>query len=219
MRGWIGRCGALAAIILLGSACFPKLAPETEDDTSGEDVSVASDLAESDSGDVDAVDVRPDQDTAVAACEEAADCGLAAPCEGAWDCLAGQCKRKAATVCAGDGSCLVGVCAPSVPRADALGCITEPAAAETPCDDEDLCTLDEACGAGPDAGRCVPRDRVVCDAASDCRSVGVCDPSSGHCVATTETDGALCMDATWPDGREGLQGTCRDGGCLALPKV
>jgi len=157
------------------------------------------DLSLDDEADVEPPrDVGPDNndnDVASSSCNESQDCGVAAPCEGAWECNLGQCRRQAPVVCAGDGSCVLGVCAPRVSRADANGCITEPATAETPCDDADLCTSGEICGSETDAGRCVAGDRVVCDEASDCRSEGVCDPATGSCDSTSTPDGDLCMDA------------------------
>ncbi len=223
--------------IALLQGCFPELPQEVGSDVGSGDLGAENDVAPSTDGgsetattpDIDAPDGVEEEVAdgvmddglvdASPSCQRSDDCGLAAPCEGAWSCEEGACRRVTPVVCAGDGLCMRGVCAPTVPRADEDGCILEPAAAATACDDGDLCTSGETCGGGADAGRCVATEVVACDQASDCRSAGTCNPATGVCEAVTETDGVACSDATWPDGEEGVTGTCRSGVCLALPRV
>lgn len=234
-RVWARMIVGVAFAVLQG--CFPELPQEVGSDVGSGDLGAENDVAPSTDGgsetattpDIDPPDGVEEEVAdgamddgsvdATPSCQRSDDCGLAAPCEGAWICEEGACRRLAPVVCAGDGLCMVGVCAPTVPRADEDGCILEPAAAATACDDGDLCTTGETCGGGADAGRCVAAEVVVCEPASDCRSAGMCNPATGLCEAVTETDGVACSDATWPDGEEGVAGTCRSGACLALPRV
>ena len=57
-----------------------------------------------------------------------------------------------------------------------------------PCDDENACTVDDACV----EGACVGVERV-CDPSDDCH-VGVCNSASGACVQMRAPEGTACDD-------------------------
>ncbi|MGH7893172.1 MAG: PQQ-binding-like beta-propeller repeat protein [Candidatus Binatia bacterium] len=58
-----------------------------------------------------------------------------------------------------------------------------------PCDDDDACTLGNACA----AGTCVFTERIVCTPASPCHTA-VCDPVDASCSSVPKGDGAICDD-------------------------
>ena len=59
----------------------------------------------------------------------------------------------------------------------------------TPCDDHNACTRTDSC----QGGACVGVQPVVCTAADQCHSVGVCDPVTGVCSNPAASDGAMCL--------------------------
>jgi hypothetical protein len=65
------------------------------------------------------------------------------------------------------------------------------------CDDFDLCTTDDRCGAGICAGT-----PIECSSANDCRS-GSCNALTGQCEEQRKPDGASCAE-----------GSCEAGVCL-----
>src|SRR5262245_39111098 len=110
---------------------------------------------------------------------------------------------------------------------DPGGCADHPAGA--PCDDGDVCTLDEHCDGN---GACVPVAMLACSGA--CQT-GVCDPVNGCALRPA---GALCEDgdactagdhcsgtdaACVPGSPQTCSGTCLTGacdparGCVPLP--
>lgn len=132
------------------------------------------------------------------------DMGEVAP-DGAGGCAEAGCPLSASpcteNVCQADGRCM------EVARAAGFRC-----------DDGDACTLDDACGGGADAGRCLG-EAVVCEAAHDCVEAGACNPLSGVCASLARADGSTCEDAPAPDGHGTVSGVCGGGLCRRLPRL
>lgn len=108
-------------------------------------------------------------------------------------------------------------CIENVCQADGR-CAESARAAGFRCDDGDACTLDDACGGGADAGRCLG-EAVVCEAAHDCVEAGACNPLSGVCASLVRADGSTCEDAPAPDGLGVVSGACGGGSCRRLPRL
>jgi len=115
-------------------------------------------------------------------------------------CLAGQCQG-APRDCAAPGSCASGACDEAADR-----CTGDPAPDGTACDDDDRCTLGDACLAGQCQGA-----PVDCSVASDACNDGVCEPASGACVPVPAREGASCDDGLFCTTAE----RCQAGACLA----
>ncbi len=80
----------------------------------------------------------------------------------------------------------------------------------SPCDDNDACTSNTYCI----AGACQAYKTKQCPAPDECH-VGVCQPSSGDCLAVTKPDGSSCK-GTDPCM---AAGSCQAGACVAaVPK-
>jgi hypothetical protein len=60
-----------------------------------------------------------------------------------------------------------------------------------PCDDGDLCTVDDAC----QAGVCVAGAPITCTATDQCHTAGACEPATGLCDDPEAADGTSCDDA------------------------
>lgn len=87
--------------------------------------------------------------------------------------------------CSGmDDMCNLGVCDPATGT-----CGTEPRADGTACDDADACTTTDVCTAGTCGGA-----DVDCSGMTNMCNVGVCDPTSGACMAMPMADGTACDD-------------------------
>ncbi|MDP6947242.1 MAG: hypothetical protein QF464_24050, partial [Myxococcota bacterium] len=105
-----------------------------------------------------------------------------------------------------------------------------------PCDDGDVCTLDETCADGV----CVEGPPVDCSQWDDGCIEGTCDPATGQCAA--KPNSTLCVDDDWcttescddegvcqSEPIEGCDGpaqcnppcaegeTCQDGACVCTP--
>jgi hypothetical protein len=126
--------------------------------------------------------------------------------EGVCDSIAG-CVYDIApdgTLCGQDGACTHDVCFQGT-------CLqNDPKPNGTPCDDGDLCTVDDFC----EFGACVPGDPVVCDDGDPCTD-DTCDPATGVCIFTP-SPGTACipLDPCHTDG------ICQaDGTCLGTPIV
>jgi cysteine-rich repeat protein len=79
-------------------------------------------------------------------------------------------------------------------------------AADSPCDDRNLCTTRDACDG---AGACVGGAPVVCTAADQCHLPGTCAPDTGVCSDPAKPDGSTCDDADpLTDGDACTAGTC-----------
>jgi hypothetical protein len=110
---------------------------------------------------------------AVPQCESDAQCGDTNVCNGAERCVSFQCQAGTALSCAAaTGSCQVGRC-------DAKqGCMTEPAADGTTCNDGNSKTVQDTCLAGTCFGQVAPPPQCTtdanCGAGKHC-SAGVCE--------------------------------------------
>jgi len=118
-------------------------------------------------------------------------------------CADGICRGAPLDCSAHDDACHVGACVGTSGICEAL-----PANNGGPCDDGDLCTVDDTCADGTCAGQ--PLD---CSGLDSACTVGVCHPSTGTCIAQTVTAGTNCDDGdgcTVDDG-------CANGVCLGTP--
>jgi len=116
-------------------------------------------------------------------------------------CLQGSCTGADPVVCQASDQCHVaGTCDPTT------GVCSNPDADDgTACNDGNQCTQKDVCVSGV----CTGGDPVTCSAGGICTTIA-CDPTSGQCVATPETDGTQCTNAA------GVSGTCSGGQC-AVP--
>lgn len=94
--------------------------------------------------------------------------------------------------------CLVAECEEDTGLCDALP-------ASGPCDDDDHCTIDDACLGGTCEGQ--PKD---CSGLDEQCSVGLCEPASGSCVLVSASDAAPCDDGDACT----LGTTCAAGDCV-----
>ncbi|MFT7580973.1 MAG: putative repeat protein (TIGR01451 family)/MYXO-CTERM domain-containing protein, partial [Myxococcota bacterium] len=113
-------------------------------------------------------------------------------------CVAGTCVSGDVVDCDDDDQCTADSCDTQ------LGCMNAPQT-DTPCEDGDLCSLDDFCVVGV----CVSGDDKDCVASDQCHGVGVCNPESGECsdpVVPAETacdDGDPCT----------IDDVCAEGTC------
>ncbi|RJO67477.1 MAG: hypothetical protein C4523_09070 [Myxococcales bacterium] len=124
------------------------------------------------------------------------------PCTAQERCLSGVCTPGGATDCSGFGDdCNEGVCGES-------GCEKRPLQNGLDCDDESLCTSNDAC-----------QDGVCTGLAADCAdtnpcTVDGCDPSTGECLHDeAAANGQGCDDLNLcTEGDVCLDGVCQSGG-------
>src|SRR5207249_4960734 len=90
-------------------------------------------------------------------------------------------------VCTAADQChTAGVCNP------ATGVCSNPAKPNrAPCDDGNACTQTDTCA----AGACVGANPVVCTAADQCHTAGICNPATGACSNPAKPNGTRCHDA------------------------
>jgi MYXO-CTERM domain-containing protein len=100
-------------------------------------------------------------------------------CNGVEVCQGGDCVPGAALNCDDNNSCTADRCIPGT------GCVHEPYSPGTPCNDDDLCTVEEVCLGGVCVG-----EEADCDDHNRC-TTDSCDPVAG-CVHTTLPDGTAC---------------------------
>jgi hypothetical protein len=101
-------------------------------------------------------------------------------------CAGGMCGGAAARDCSSlEDQCNVGVCDDA-----AGGCVAQPRADATACDDGAFCTTGEVCTGGACGGG-VARD---CSAFGDVCNVGACDEAGAACYAEPRADGTVCSD-------------------------
>jgi len=125
-------------------------------------------------------------------------------CTTAERCTSGVCGNAVPVDCSGlDGECTVGVC-----RATTGACEPAILANGSPCEDGDLCTTGEVCA----SGTCEFGSPVDCSHLDGTCSVGVCNPSTGACGATSVNNGLLCDDgSTCTAGERCTNGVCGGG--------
>ncbi|MGM0576783.1 MAG: hypothetical protein ACQEXJ_13750 [Myxococcota bacterium] len=144
-------------------------------------------------------------DTAGCDCVKDADCDDEDPCTGEESCQDFKCVSGTAVDCSHlDEACIEGVCNPSNGE-----CTTSLKPLDTPCDDGDPCTLEDACDEGDCEGTPNP-----CDDGDPC-TADSCEADTGECLHDPLEDGTPCDDGdpcTTAD-------SCNDGACLALEAV
>jgi hypothetical protein len=127
------------------------------------------------------------------------------PCGGSGQCLEGQCVYDPSTAldCSHlDTPCMVGLCIDK----DDGECIQVPREDGTACNDGNLCTVDEGTCF---FGECIA-DAKDCSGAGDQCNEGVCDPSTGACVAEPISDGTACDDELFCT----VNTSCQAGVCV-----
>ena len=160
------------------------------------------------------------------------DCSDGDVCTGAEVCVSGSCTAGSAPDCSVPGLCEVGSCDSQ------LGCVTQPVANGTICDDGDGNTINDVCQASlcvgqqlppppeciADAdcsdgdacngselcsgGSCIAGAAPFCSAAGPCE-IGLCDSQLG-CLAELVADGTVCDDGDV----DTVGDVCQAGVCL-----
>lgn len=122
-------------------------------------------------------------------------------CTRADSCLAGACTGTNPVACTAQDQChAAGVCDP------ATGLCSNPAQPDgAACSDGNGCTEGDAC----QGGACATGTPVVCQAADQCHTAGVCNPTTGRCSLPAKPDGTTCNDANACTQGE----SCRAGSC------
>jgi len=130
-------------------------------------------------------------------------------------CIGGVCQTGAAVSCSpAPIVCQVATCKST--GSDSFVCEMQPAAAGSPCEDGDPCTVMDQCDG---VGGCVPGvpSQACCKKNSDCDdgnpcTLDICNLGTGKCTQIPVSDGTTC-DA---DGSGCTQGdSCRSGVCVA----
>ena len=120
-------------------------------------------------------------------------------------CFSGVCSGVAVTCSASDQCHEVGVCNPST------GSCTDPISVEgKPCDDGNLCILNETCHSGICQGT-----SVTCTAMDQCHEIGICNPLTGNCSQPNSLDGKTCNDSDLCTQTD----TCQTGLCVGSNPV
>lgn len=124
-------------------------------------------------------------------------------CNGAESCLSGDCVAGEVPECEDTNPCAVGSCDPE------QGCVSEPVADGTSCDDGDVCNGAEVC----EAGTCKAGTPLLCESENECMAAS-CDPIQG-CAIEPVVDGVACDDGdACTDGDTCQAGLCGAGGAL-----
>ncbi len=116
-------------------------------------------------------------------------------------CQSGACVGSNPVTCVALSQCHnVGECNP------ATGVCTNPKKIDdTPCNDNNECTLEDIC----QNGACVGRNTVECVPMNACHYAGECDPASGECSDPVKPDGTGCNDNDLCTRSD----TCQSGFC------
>lgn len=147
------------------------------------------------------------------------------------NCVSGRCAHQDNTLPCDDGLfctdgdvCSAGVCGgttkdcnltlpadqcnDSVCNESLAQCELAPVTDTTPCDDGNLCTLNDACSIGVCGGT-----DVVCTALDQCHDAGTCNPATGNCDDPVSATGTLCDDSDSCT----VADQCEFGSCSGLP--
>src|SRR5205823_2279487 len=122
-------------------------------------------------------------------------------------CAAGACGVANPVVCTAANQChTAGVSNP------ASGVCSSPAKLDAaPRASGNACTRTDTCA----AGACGGANPVVCTAANQCHTAGVCNPASGVCSNPAKLDGAPCDDGNACTRTD----TCQGGACAGAQPV
>ena len=162
------------------------------DDSSAAIVPGASDIC---NGIDDDCDGSVDEDGSLS-CEDGVFCNGTETCGGG-ACLAGE-----PVVCPDSGDqCQVAQCDEAARACGNIAAIDGSA-----CNDGNLCTINDSC----QAGSCSAGLQLDCSGQSDSCNDGVCDPSSGACIAQPAREGSSCEDGLFCT----VGDTCSAGSCL-----
>jgi|GEM_PF-1907402 len=132
-------------------------------------------------------------------CDDADACTLSDTCQNG-TCLAGLPKD-----CNDGNSCTDDTCNPASGQ-----CVSTTVNNGTPCDDNDLCTVNDAC----QSGVCQSGSPVTCDDGEFCTN-DYCDSGSGSCIYDALSDGVACDDG---DDVCTINDACYQGACTGAPK-
>jgi hypothetical protein len=131
-------------------------------------------------------------------------CDDGVPCTVDDFCWNGACVGFEADCTSLNDACNQGVCNPNTGD-----CEPSPINEGDSCDDGDLCTADDTCRSGTCTG-----DSPDCSALDGDCVVGVCDPTTGACVAESANEDGACDDGDDCT----VDDFCSNGACLAFPK-
>jgi hypothetical protein len=119
------------------------------------------------------------------------------------NCQGGVCMGFNPVVCAAQDAChSAGVCNQVTGK-----CSNPVVADQTPCSDNDACTLSDSC----QGGLCTGAAPVVCAAKDQCHDVGLCDTLTGECSQPAKQESAACEDGNRCSGGD----FCMEGACTA----
>jgi hypothetical protein len=132
-------------------------------------------------------------------------------------CQGGVCVGASPRTCLAQDTCHDAACDPLTGA-----CVQSNKPDDTPCDDDDVCTLDDTC----QSGTCMGGTAVVCVAEDACHAAGVCDPMTGCTNPVLPTcngsqpggsgalaDGSLCADDATCTSGHCARGVCCDTAC------
>ncbi|MCH8852939.1 MAG: hypothetical protein IID41_09860, partial [Planctomycetes bacterium] len=119
-------------------------------------------------------------------------------------CVDGACGGGTVSDCSDlDDVCLIGVCNPATGD-----CEAQPVENGEACNDEEVCTENDACTDGVCGGV-----DVDCSELDDPCNVGVCHPTTGECVTLPANEGEDCDDGNLCTANE----ACSAGECSGAP--
>ena len=122
------------------------------------------------------------------------------PCTDGDLCVEGECEAGDPNLCDDFNSCTDDYCEPG------LGCINDPQPPGFPCDDNNTCTVGDACS----GGLCTGGQVMDCEDFNPC-TTDICNPTQG-CLYQQKDQGAACDDldaCTLNDYCD--QGVCKSG--------
>ncbi|MBP48156.1 MAG: hypothetical protein CMH53_09495 [Myxococcales bacterium] len=140
--------------------------------------------------------------TNICSCSADQDCSASStPCTGPLTCVEGDCQVNlaAAVTCDDANPCTHDECDPT-----SGDCVFVPKSDNTPCVDDDLCSVGERCI----AGSCLRSAQLPCSLNEQRCATAICDSKAG-CVAESSADGTPCDDGNACT----LQDTCKRGVC------
>jgi hypothetical protein len=166
-------------------------------ETSPRDCSGAGDQCNTGVCDAQAEECVPQPVANGTTCDDGLFCTVGDSCE------QGSCTGQQRDCSGEDDQCNTGVCDES-----AGACVADPVADDTPCDDGQYCTVDDAC----QQGVCEGGGARSCSAAGGSCRTGTCDEAADECTGDPVADGTPCDDQLYCTvGDECVAGTCTAG--------